>query len=114
MVALDEQGALFRIEARGQEDREYGPGLAAQLVRVLLHADGMQIYDTEEVLLVRLAVYPAFDGAQVVAELGVAGRLNAAEYSPAAGLRRPCGVLPCRSRGLHYVLLQVCFCSFCE
>ena len=66
-VALDEDGALPRINAAGQQQGGHRARLVAQLRRVLRHGQAVQINDAEEVGLVRLLGRPAPDRPQVVA-----------------------------------------------
>ena len=83
-VALDEQRALVRVDSAGEQYGRELASLSSQLVGVNVHSDRVQVNDGEEVLFLVLTLDPAFEGADVVAELRVAARLNAAK-DPAAG-----------------------------
>ena len=78
-MALDEDGALRRVEAGGKEHSCERPGLGTQLLRVVRYGEGVQVDYAEEVLLLRLPIDPSLDRPQVVAQMDVARGLNAAE-----------------------------------
>ena len=108
-VALDEESALVRVQAGSQVERGDVPRPADELFRVLGHGDGVQVDDAEEVHLLRLPLDPSLEGAQVVAQVQVSGRLDPAEY-PAP--RRDVGRLHLRGRLCHrahrFTLLACC------
>ena len=58
-VALDEDGALVRVEAGGEQHRGQRARLVAQLVRLLRRGERVEVDDAEEVLLLRLPVGPS-------------------------------------------------------
>ena len=76
-LALVEDDALLRIESAGEiggGDVDDGP---AQLFRVLPHGDGVHVHHAIDALVGVLHVDPVQHGAQIVAEMQVAGRLHA-------------------------------------
>ena len=76
-VALDEDGRAIRVEAGREEHRREVERRVAQLRRVVLDGDRVQVDDAEErvALLLRLRVLA--EAARVVPEMLVAGRLDA-------------------------------------
>ena len=78
-MALDEERALVRAETAGEQHRGQLAGLAMKLFRVEGRSDRVQVDDAEEVLLLVLSLDPLLERADVVAELGVATGLDAAE-----------------------------------
>ena len=81
-LALVEDDMLAGIDAGRQERRRHLAGLGAQLGRVLPHRDRMQVHDAEDAVMVALQAHPVADGAQVIAQMQIAGRLNAGEDAP--------------------------------
>ena len=81
-VALDEERALVRVDSSGEKHGCKLAGLTPKLLWVLLHGDGVKIDDAEKVVLLILPVHPAFECAQIVAQLRVARGLDSAEHSP--------------------------------
>ena len=80
-VALEEEHVLLRIKPAGDILRELGGGAAAQLGRILAHGERVQVgHEIEAVKLVRKSS-PVSYGAEVVAEVQVAGRLDARKQS---------------------------------
>ena len=78
-VALDEERRAVGIDAAGdQEGSQVQRGLA-QLFRLLRHGDRVQVDDRVEAVGLVLLLDPAADSADVVAEVLVAGRLDARE-----------------------------------
>jgi hypothetical protein len=69
----------FGIDAAGEEERGDLIDLGAQFGRVLVDRDGVQIDDAEDRLIVILEVDPVLERAEVIADVEVAGRLDAAE-----------------------------------
>ena len=85
-VALDEQGAAPRLEARGEELRDREARAPAQLRGVLVHRDGVQIDHTVERVVVALQRDPLAHRAEIVAEVKrISGRLDARQYARAHG-----------------------------
>ncbi len=78
-LALIEHDVLGRIDARGDEGRGHLAGVLAQLVRVLEHGDGVQIDHAIEAVVLVLERHEFGDGAEIVAEMEIAGRLHAGE-----------------------------------
>src|SRR6185503_4241044 len=84
-VRLDEDDAPLRIEPGGvQADRHVDRELR-QRGRVVRLSNGVQIDDTEQTLVLGLQPHPVLDGAEVVADVEFAGRLDAAEYASHGG-----------------------------
>ena len=79
-VALDEQGVLLRIEAAGDILCKLLERAAAQLRGILPHGEGVQV--GHEVVAVKLIGprAPVLDRAQIVAQMQVAGGLDAREH----------------------------------
>ena len=70
---------LFRIDAHRQEQRRGFQDLRSQLGRILIHSDRVQIDDAADALVVALDFDPVLQGSQIVADVQIAGRLNAGE-----------------------------------
>ena len=97
-VALDEQRATVRAQPCRQQHRRHRARPAPQHVGVLRHRDGVQVDDTEKILLLVLPLGPALHRAQVVAQVKLARRLYAAEHPLPLRLHRP---VPTRLRLDH-------------
>src|SRR5262249_49178106 len=80
-LALVENDVLAGIDPGGEEGRRYFPGLAAQLLGILPERDRVLVDDAEDALVVPLQPDPIADGAQVIAEMEIAGRLHAGKDS---------------------------------
>ena len=78
-LALVEDDVLLRIDAGGDEGRRHLAGVLGQLVGVLQHGDGVQIDHAIEALMLGLERHEFGDGAEIIAEMQVAGRLHARE-----------------------------------
>ena len=78
---LMEQDVRRGVDAGGDQRRRDAPGVGGELPRVLPDGDRVQIDDAEQALEVLLQTHPVADGAQVVAEMQVAGGLDAGEYA---------------------------------
>ncbi len=78
-LALVEDDVLLRVDAGGDEGRCHLAGVLGQLVGVLEHGDGVQIDHAIEALVLGLERHEFGDGAEIVAEMQVAGRLHARE-----------------------------------
>ena len=76
---LQEQDVLPRIDAAGQQDRRHLARLPRQLLRVLPLGDRVQVDHAIEALVFVLQRHPVADGAEIVAEMRDAGRLDAGE-----------------------------------
>ena len=76
---LREQGATGRVYAAGEQGGGHLQRLRAQPGRVLEAGDGVQVHDAEQALVGVLQGDPLAYGAQVVADGGDAGGLNAGE-----------------------------------
>ena len=78
-VALHEHDGPLGIDARGEEEIDQVDGVAPQLGALLPHGDGVQVDGAVHAVVRLLQRHPVADGAQVVAEVQRAGRLDAAE-----------------------------------
>ena len=78
-VALDEQGAAGRVEAGGEQDRRRPAGPVGQAGGVVGQRDRVEIDDAVEGVVAVLGVDPLADGTEVVAEMHLAGGLDARE-----------------------------------
>ena len=81
-VALAEQGRPTGIDPAGDQRRCHFPYSTAQLRRVLMLADGVKVGEEEETFSARLLhrilhAHPIADRAQIIAEVKVAGGLDA-------------------------------------
>src|SRR5690606_37504450 len=78
--ALIEDDMLHWVDARGNEGCGDGTGLIAQVVMHKLRRDGMQVDDAVDAIVVFLKSDKLADGAEIIAEVKIAGRLNARKY----------------------------------
>ena len=76
-LALVEHDVLCRIDAAGDERRGDLADGARQLGRVLPDRDRVQIDDAIDAVVAVLQLDEALDGAEIIAEVQVAGRLHA-------------------------------------
>ena len=76
---LHEQDGACRIDAAGQHGGGHLQNLRAQNRRVLPGGDGVQVHHAIQALVILLQRHPLADGAQIVADGGNAGRLDAGE-----------------------------------
>ncbi len=74
-LALREQQATGRIQARRQEQHRCASGPCRQLARVVGHGHGVEVDDAEDRVVDLLIGDPMTYGAQVVSEMHVAGGL---------------------------------------
>ena len=79
VVALDEDEALLRVDAAGEQQRKRLARLLAALLRVDVDRHGVQVGDEVVAVVVLLHLLPAADGAEVVAEREDARRLDTGE-----------------------------------
>ena len=79
-MALDKQGVLLRVQAAGDVLGQLGHGAPAQLRRVLPHGDAVQV--RHEIVAVKFLRQgrPVLHRAQIVAQVQVAGGLDAGEH----------------------------------
>ena len=80
-LALIEHDVAGGIDAGGDEGRGHLAGVVLELVRVLEHGDGVEIDHAIEAVMLGLKRHEARDGAEIVAEMEIAGGLNAGEYA---------------------------------
>ena len=78
-LALIEDDVAGRVDARGDEGRRHLAGVAGELVGVLEHGDGVQVDHAIEAVMLGLERHESGDGAEIVAEMQIAGRLHARE-----------------------------------
>ncbi len=98
-LALVEHDVPLRIDAGGDEGRGHLARVPGQLVGVLEHGDGVQIDHAIEAVVLVLQRHEFGDGAEIIAEMQIAGRLHAGEHaglflSHASPLREA-GVMAC-------------------
>ena len=92
--ALREQYAAFGIEPGSDQGRHHLVDAAAQGGGILRHGDGVQINDAEHALGFILHAHPVADGAQIIAQVQIAGGLNARENPLHAFFRFTCATRP--------------------
>ena len=78
-VALDEDGADLGVEPGREEPRRRLERASPQQRRIVLEGEGVQVDDAEEGVVVVLVRHPLAEGAEVVADVRRAGRLDARE-----------------------------------
>src|SRR5574341_1366323 len=78
-VRLDEQGAALGIQPGGQQGERHLPGAGGQRLRLVRLGHGVQVHDAEEALMLSLERHPVLHRAQVVADVELAGGLDAGE-----------------------------------
>ena len=83
---LHEQDVLARVDAAGEQHRRHLAGLLRELLRVLPFGDRMQVDHAVDAVVAVLQRHPVAHGAEVVAEMGDAGRLDAGEDALHGGL----------------------------
>ena len=71
---------FFGIDAAGDERRGDFADRARQFGGILPHRDGVQIDDAIDAVVAILQLDEALDGAEIVAEMQVAGRLHAGKH----------------------------------
>ncbi len=98
-LALIEDDLAGRIDAGGNERRRHLAGVVGELVRVLEHGDGVEIDHAIKALVLGLERHEAGDGAEIIAEMQIARRLNAGEHAGLV-LGRLLHDLPLNARGL--------------
>ncbi len=79
--ALVEDDAMPRVDAGGDIGGGNLAGRMAQFERVLRHRQRMQIDDAEDAFVIVLQRHPVADRPEIIAEMQVAGRLNAGKNS---------------------------------
>ena len=80
-MALKKEHVFLRVKPAGDILRKLGSGAAAQLGRVLAHGERVQVgHEIKAIKFVRKSS-PVSYGAEVVAEVQVAGRLDARKQS---------------------------------
>ena len=107
-LALIEHDVFFRVDAAGEERRGDLTDGTRKLGRVLPGCDRMQIDDAIDAVVAVLQFGKALDGAEVIAKMQVAGRLDAGKNqflerhagSPRSSATCHVGALPRKSRPL--------------
>ena len=84
---LQEQDVFVRIDATGQQHRGHLPRLPGQFLRLLPLGDRVQIDHAIQALMLLLQRHPVADGAEVIAERGDAGGLDAGQDTVHGGDR---------------------------
>src|SRR3954468_24131696 len=79
VVALDEERGASGVDPRGKEESGQGERRFSEILGVVRHRDRVEVDDADEGLAVVLGVDPLPDRPDVVAEVLVAGGLDAAE-----------------------------------
>jgi len=91
-LALVEDDLLDRVDAGGNEGRCYLARVAAELLRPAphrhRHRDRVQVDDTVDAVMGLLQLDEAHDGAEIVAEMEIAGRLHPGEHAWGKGGHR--------------------------
>ena len=87
-VRLDEQRAALRVQAEGDERGRHLARALAEHVRVVQARQGVVVDDAVDRLVLRLQAHVVADRAEVVAQVGRAGRLDPGEDArPGRGRR---------------------------
>jgi hypothetical protein len=76
---LVEDDVLDRVDARGDEGRSDGAGLPLQVLVDQLGGDRVHVDDAEDAVMLVLQRHELADGAKIVAQMQIAGRLDAGE-----------------------------------
>src|SRR5262249_8675017 len=84
-LALIEHDMALWIDARGDEGRRHLACVAGELVGILKHGNGVEIDHAVEAIVLRLQCDEFGDGAEIVAEVQIAGRLHAGEHAGLSG-----------------------------
>ena len=79
-LALVEHDVLLRIDAAGDEGRGHLADRLGQLLRLLPHRDGVQVDHAIDAVVGLLQLDEFDDGAEIIAEVQVAGRLHPREH----------------------------------
>ena len=79
-MALNKQGVLLRVKAAGDVLGQLGHRAAAQLRGILADGDAVQIRHEIKAVKLLCEAGPVLHSAQVVAQVQVAGGLNAGEH----------------------------------
>ncbi len=79
-LALVEHDVFFRIDAAGDEGRGDFANGVRQLGRLLPYRDGVQIDHAIDAVVAVLQLDEALDGAEIIAEMQIAGRLHAGKH----------------------------------
>ena len=80
-LALVEDDVLLRIDAAGDERRGHLADVARQLGRVLPDRDRVQVDDAIDAVVAVLQLHEFLDGAEIIAEMQVSGRLHAGKHT---------------------------------
>ncbi len=80
-LALIEHDMAPGVDARGDEGCRHLARVLGELIRVLEHGDGVEIDHAIEAVMLGLERHELGDGAEIVAEMEIAGRLHAREHA---------------------------------
>ena len=72
---------ILGIDSGGQIERGDLIDFGAQLRRILVRRDGMQVHDAEDALVVVLDADPVLERAQIISDVQISGGLHAGEDS---------------------------------
>ncbi len=78
-LALIEDDMALGVDARGDEGRRHLAGVLGKLVGVLEHGDGVEVDHAIKAVMLGLERHELGDGAEIIAEMQIAGRLHARE-----------------------------------
>jgi hypothetical protein len=73
---LRDYSGMLWIDAGGDEKRGNLAVLGAQLIRLLVNRDRMEIDNTEDALIVILDLDPVFEGSEIIADMEISRGLN--------------------------------------
>ena len=79
-LALVEDDVLLRIDTAGDEGRGHLAGVARQFGGILPNRDGVQIDHAIDAVMAVLQIDEFDDGAEIIAEMQIAGRLHAGKH----------------------------------
>ena len=86
-VRLHEERGLFRVNAQGNELCGARDGAVAQLLRILLHGDRVQVRDEVEGVIAVLQVNPLLQRSQVITQvIGISGGLDTGQDAGNGGI----------------------------
>ena len=80
-VRLHEHDALLGIETSGVQTHRHVHGQLGEIGRFVRLRDRVQVDNAEQTVVLRLQPDPVLHGAEVVADVQLAGRLDTAEHT---------------------------------
>ena len=78
-IGLDKNSRFLGIDSRGKIDAGKIKRLLPQNLRILWQRDGVEIYYAVKALVLVLQGDPILEGAEIIADMKLSGRLRAAE-----------------------------------